>query len=317
MAIKENYSFQSADDAKTTIHAVKWLPEDGDVKAVLQLNHGMIEYIERYTEFAEFLTERGFAVFGHDHIGHGDSVASEADWGIMHTKTPSDTVVEDMFSNYKIVKAAYPDTPYFILGHSMGSYLLRKFLSVKAKELQGVNGAIIMGTGTESDGAIKAGMTVCKLIAAFKGWDYKSSMVAGLMYGAPYKGYDIDGTSDHSNSWLSRNVESVDKYYSDPKDTFAFSLNGYRLLLECTGFDNKAENIAAMQKDMPLLVISGADDPVGGRSVGTTAAYDKFVAAGISDVTLKLFDKDRHEILNELDRRDVYQFIFDWMTERI
>lgn len=317
MAIKENYTFKSADDNNTTIHAVKWLPDDGQVKAVIQLNHGMIEYIERYTEFAEFLTNNRFAVFGHDHIGHGDSVASEADWGIMHTATPSDTVIEDMFSNYKIVKEQYPDTPYFILGHSMGSYLLRKFLVVKAEELKGVNGAIIMGTGTEADGAIKAGMVACKVIAAFKGWDYKSSMVAGLMYGPAYKGYDTDGTVDHSKSWLSRNVESVDKYYSDPKDTFAFSLNGYRLLLECTGFDNKIDNISKMNKDMPILFVSGAEDPVGGRGVGTTAASEKFKQAGIKDVTLKLFKDDRHEILNEPDRQDVYKYILDWMLPRI
>ena len=316
MAIKENYTFQSKDREGTVIHGVKWTPEQGEVKAVLQINHGMQEYIERYSEFAEYLTERGFVVFGHDHIGHGESVKSEADWGIMHTDTPSDTMVEDMFSNYKIAKEQYPTQPYFILGHSMGSYLLRKFLCVKAKDLQGINGAVIMGTGTEADGAIKAGMTVVKLIAAIKGWDYKSAFVANLMFSAPYKKYDVTG-QDKANSWLSRNVESVTKYYNDPKDTYAFSLNGYRVLLECTGFDNKMENIQKMQKDMPIFFVSGKEDPVGNLGAGVEMAYKKFRDAGIQDVSMKLYENDRHEILNELDRQDVYQDLYQWFTDRM
>ncbi|MCR4999759.1 MAG: lysophospholipase, partial [Lachnospiraceae bacterium] len=128
--ITENYSFQSSDKDATKIHGVKWMPDNGEVKAVIQLNHGMIEYIERYAEFAEYLTQRGFVVMGHDHIGHGESVRNQEDWGIMRTDTPSDTLVEDMFTNYRIIRGQYPDKPFFILGHSMGSYLLRKFLSV-------------------------------------------------------------------------------------------------------------------------------------------------------------------------------------------
>ncbi|MBQ1900930.1 MAG: alpha/beta fold hydrolase [Lachnospiraceae bacterium] len=316
MAVKENYTFLSCDNEKTTIHGVKWMPEHGDVKAVLQINHGMQEYIERYTEFAEFMTEHGFVVFGHDHIGHGDSVSSEADWGIMHTDTPSDTMVSDMFSNYKIAKEQYPDKPYFILGHSMGSYLLRKFLVKKAGELKGVNGAIIMGTGTESDITIKAGMAVVKMVAACKGWDYKSKFVAGLMFSAPYKKFDVTGR-DKANSWLSRNVDSVTKYYSDPKDTYMFSLNGYRVLLECTGFDNRMENIRKMNLDIPVFFVSGKDDPVGNLGAGVTLAYEKFKEAGVRDVSMKLYENDRHEILNELDRQDVYEDILKWFEEHM
>ncbi len=314
--ITENYTFQSSDTEKTTIHGVKWTPDDGEVKAVIQLNHGMIEYIERYAEFAEYLTKRGFVVMGHDHIGHGDSVRSSADWGIMHTDTPSDTLVEDMFTNYRIIRGQYPDKPFFILGHSMGSYLLRKFLSVKADQLEGVNGAVIMGTGTVDDGAIKAGSAVCKLIALFRGWDYKSKLVAGLMYDANYKKFDVTG-ENKEKSWLSKNIDSVTKYYNDPKDTFAFSLNGYRVLLEATAYDNKMENIAKMRREMPILFVSGEDDPVGGLGEGVKLACNKFIEAGIKDVSMKLYKDDRHEILNELDRETVYSDIYQWMAERM
>ncbi|MBP5266130.1 MAG: alpha/beta fold hydrolase [Lachnospiraceae bacterium] len=312
----ENYTFQSSDNEKTTIHGVKWTPDDGEVKAVIQLNHGMIEYIERYAEFAEYLTKRGFVVMGHDHIGHGESVRSSADWGIMHTDTPSDTMVEDMFTNYRIIRGQYPDKPFFILGHSMGSYLLRMFLSKKANQLEGVNGAIVMGTGTVDKGAISAGSAVCKLIALFRGWDYKSKFVAGLMFDANYKCYDVCG-NDVTKSWLSRNEESVKEYYSNPKTTFAFSLNGYRTLLEATSFDNDMNNINKMRKDMPILFVSGDKDPVGAMGEGVKIACNKFIEAGIKDVSMKLYPDDRHEILNDLDRETVYADIYQWMAERL
>ena len=211
MANKEVYTFSSADGV-STIHAVKWLPDDGNVTAVLQITHGMVEYIERYTGFAEFLASKNIAVIGHDHIGHGDSVKSEEEWGIMHCEHPSDVMVEDIFTNYKKGKEMFPDKPYFILGHSMGSYMLRKFLCEKANDIAGIDGAVIMGTGTESDGAIKAGSTILNMIAAFKGVDHRSKFVAGLMYGSTYKGYDTDGTGDRTKSWLNRDVDEVNKY---------------------------------------------------------------------------------------------------------
>ena len=169
--MKEYYNFLSSDKEQTKIHGVKWMPE-GEPKAVIQLVHGMIEYIERYDEFAEFLNTKGFVVFGHDHIAHGESVKSHDDWGIMHTDTPSETMVEDMFSNYKLIKEQYPNLPYFILGHSMGSYLLRHMLILKTNDFKGVNGAIVMGTGTTPENMAKLGMTVLKVLKTFKGgWE--------------------------------------------------------------------------------------------------------------------------------------------------
>ena len=313
--MKEYYKFTSADDEGTSIHGVKWTPE-GEPKAVMQLNHGMIEYIERYDEFAEFLNKQGFVVFGHDHIGHGDSVKSESDWGVLHTSTPAETCVEDMFSNYKIAKEQYPDLPYFILGHSMGSYLLRMFLTLKAQEFKGVNGAIIMGTGTVEDGTANLGMNVLKLVSFFKGWDAKVGFVANMMYGAPYKEFSTDG-SVPEKSWLSTNVESVKKYYSDPKDTFAFSLNGYRLLVGASKFDNQTANIEKINKDLPILFVSGQDDPVGDLGPGVEKACQKFKDAGIKDVSMHLFPKMRHEILNEVDRQSVYEYIYEWIEKRM
>ncbi len=312
---KEVYTFESADGV-STIHAVKWLPDDGNITAVLQITHGMVEYIERYTGLAEFLNSKNVAVIGHDHIGHGDSVKSEEEWGIMHCECPSDIMVEDIFTNYKKGKEMFPDKPYFILGHSMGSYMLRKFLCEKANDIDGIDGAIIMGTGTEADGAIKAGSTVVKMIAAFKGYDHRSKFVAGLMYGSTYKGYDTDGTGDRTKSWLNRDVDEVNKYYADPKCTYMFSLNGYKALLEATGYDNNMDNINKMRKDMPIIFMSGSQDPVGAQGEGVKAAKAKFEEAGIQDISIKLYEDYRHEILNEIGKEVVYQDIYDWMMSK-
>ena len=316
MAKKEIYTFDSCDEVGTKIHAVKWTPDDGNVKAAIELCHGMIEYIERYSEFAEYLAERGFAVFGHDHIGHGESVKDPSDWGNLHTDTPSKTVIEDMFTQYKLMREQYPSVPCFILGHSMGSYLLRKMLSVHANGLSKLSGAIIIGTGTEANIAISIGTMIVKSQIKKHGRDFKSPSVAKLMFGPAYKNFDITG-SDPSRSWLSKNIESVKKYYSDPKDTFMFSVNGYLLLLECTKFDNSIENIKKIRRDLPILFVSGADDPVGGLSKGVSMAYQKFVNAGITDVTLKLYENDRHELLQETDRQQVFSDIYDWMEKRM
>ncbi len=312
---KEVYTFESADGV-STIHAVKWLPDDGNITAVLQITHGMVEYIERYTGLAEFLNSKNVAVIGHDHIGHGDSVKSEEEWGIMHCECPSDIMVEDIFTNYKKGKEMFPDKPYFILGHSMGSYMLRKFLCEKANDIDGIDGAIIMGTGTEADGAIKAGSTVVKMIAAFKGYDHRSKFVAGLMYGSTYKGYDTDGTGDRTKSWLNRDVDEVNKYYADPKCTYMFSLNGYKALLEATGYDNNMDNINKMRKDMPIIFMSGSQDPVGAQGEGVKAAKAKFEEAGIQDISIKLYEDYRHEILHEIGKEVVYQDIYDWMMSK-
>lgn len=309
MIREEIYTFMSA-DKESEIHCHKWLPE-GEPVAVLQLVHGMVEYIERYDEFARFLCEKGYAVAGHDHIGHGDSVKSPEQWGIMKGEHPSDIMVEDIYTHYTMIEEQHGNIPHFILGHSMGSYMTRKFLSVKAEKLERLSGAVIMGTGTEADGAISAGLAVIGILSAIKGKNYRSTFVQGMTYGGPYKKYDCYG-KDYANSWLSKNVENVEKYYHDPKCTFLFSLNGYKGLVESTKYDNNMENIKKMRKDMPLLVVSGADDPVGNMGEGVKAAAEKFKAAGITDVTLKLYENDRHEILNELDRETVFADLYNW-----
>lgn len=308
----EIFKYKSADN-KTNIEAVRWIPDSGEYWAILQITHGMVEYKERYEPFAEFLTQNGFMVVAHDHLGHGESVISKDDWGYMADENPSDTLVEDMHTLRRMVQSDNPDKDYFMLGHSMGSYMLRKYLS---RYGSGLKGAIVMGTGCVPDGITKAALFLTKVVAKFRGWRYRSSFIEGLTFGKPYKRYDITG-KDATNSWLSKNTESVKKYYSDPKCTFKFTLNAYKGLFEAVYFDNQPENIAKIPKELPILMVSGADDPVGDMGVGVEQVHQKFCQAGIKDVTCKLYKDDRHEILNELDRQQVYDDILQWLQSKM
>lgn len=308
MTKEEVFSFPSA-DGRTTVHAVRWTPEDGKYRAVLQITHGMVEYIERYRAFAEFLNDNGFLVVGHDHIGHGESVVSKDEWGYF-AEHPSDTVVADMHTLREMTQKEHPGVPYFMLGHSMGSYMLRKYLAIHG---EGLTGAIIMGTGCIQDNTTKLAMFIAKLQAAFFGWHHRSKLLQKLSYDKYYHQFDLTG-KDASNSWLTKDEEIVKTYYADPKCTFVFTVNAYMGLFEAVLFDNQQENIEAVPKSLPLFFVSGAMDPVGSCGSGVKKVYNKFDTAGKEDITWKLYDNDRHEILNETDRDVVYHDILAWMN---
>ena len=305
----EAFKYKSA-DKKTMIDAVRWLPDNGEYKAVLQITHGMVEYKERYMPFAEFMTENGFMVVAHDHLGHGESVSSKKDWGYMAEGHPSDILVKDMHTLRTTIQKENPGKPYFMLGHSMGSYMLRKYLAIHG---EGLTGAIIMGTGCIPDNTTKLAMFIAKLQAAFFGWHHRSKLLQKLSYDKYYHQFDLTG-KDASNSWLTKDEEIVKTYYADPKCTFVFTVNAYMGLFEAVLFDNQQENIEAVPKSLPLFFVSGAMDPVGGCGSGVKKVYNKFDTAGKEDITWKLYDNDRHEILNETDRDVVYHDILAWMN---
>lgn len=308
----ENFTFLST-DKKTNIHAVKWTPDSGEYHAILQITHGMIEYIERYAQFAEFLTEQGYMVVGHDHLGHGQSVATQEDWGYVGHPKPSDLLVEDMHKLRTLIQGENAEVPYFMLAHSMGSYMLRKYLTIHPEKLKG---AIIMGTGMVPDSTTRIGMFTVKFLSIFRGWHYRSKFVANAAFGKPYRRYDLTGKT-LSNSWLTKDEDIVKSYYSDPRCTFRFTINGYQALFEAVLYDGQPENAAKIPKDLPLFIVSGEDDPVGDLGVGVKKVYDLYKNAGIEDITYKLYEKDRHEILNELDKKTVYADILSWMNIRM
>lgn len=307
--IREDFHFLSK-DKKTKIHGVRWLPDDGAVSGVIQLVHGMQEYIGRYEEFARFLTDKGYLVVGHDHLGHGESVRDSGHLGYFCKKRSSETLVADMHQVTDMTKRAYPELPYFIFGHSMGSYLLRRYLTVYGAQ---VDGAVICGTGSVPDYVCRVGMLCCSAIAMFRGWHYRSSFVKKMTFGKSYEAFCTDD-SDPTNSWICGNPEVIRRYYQDPLCTFDFTLNGFYGLFATVCYDEQERYVKRIPLDLPVFMIAGAQDPVGDAGVGVKRVYRQYKKAGLKDVTMKLYEGARHEILNECNRADVYADIWEWIS---
>lgn len=312
MTREERFAFPSA-DGKTMIDAVKWIPEDGNYHAILQISHGMVEYIDRYKHFAEFLNNNGYLVVGHSHLGHGASVVSKDEWGYFADKNSAEVLINDMHTLRTVVQSENEGVPYFMLGHSMGSYLLRRYLTVYNDNLRG---AIIMGTGCVEDNLSKMGRSLCRVMAVFLGWHHRSQFVKSLTFGGPYKKFDMDG-SNPENNWLTRDVEIVKHYYGEPRCRFTFTLNGFHTLMDTVYYDNQMENIKKTPAKLPIFMVSGADDPVGDMGDGVKKVYYKYEEAGMKDITYKLYEKGRHEILNEVNKEKVFDDLLSWMEVHI
>lgn len=301
--MKREFYYPSRDGV-TKIHAIEWIPE-GEVTTVLQMCHGMVEYIDRYHEFADFLTKHGVYVVGHDHLGHGKSVVSQEKLGFFHETDGNAYVIADIQQLRMQTAKKYPGVPYFIMGHSMGSFLVRQYLGLYSG---GLSGAIIMGTGEQPSLVVNAGKLVCKIIAAIKGWDYRSRFVNNLAVGAYEKKMGA--------AWLSKNPENVKKYHEDPLCGFVFTVNAYYHMFSGIAKMNQQEKEGKVAKSLPLLFVAGKDDPVGNYGKGVENVYNKYKKCGYQDVQLKLYKEDRHEILNEEDKDVVFQDILAWLEIR-
>lgn len=310
MAEKREFTFPSR-DGRTEIHAVEWSPKQGAVRAVLQIFHGMIEFIDRYEEFAEFLTERGFVVVGNDHLGHGTSIVSKRDYGFFSEKNGNTAVLADVHHLKRITEKRYPDIPYYILGHSMGSFLLRQYLCLRGAEL---DGAVIMGTGTQPIPLLKLGRGLCRGMAAIFGWHYRSRFIDMLAFGGYNKHFRPARTE---RDWITKDEVLVDRCLADERCTFRFTVNGYYNLFTSIEAASKKKNLRKMPKDLPILFVAGGDDPVGAFGKGVEQVKAGFEAVGMRDVTKIIYETDRHEILNETDRQTVYEDIYVWLGERL
>lgn len=292
-------------DKRSTVHWYKW-----DVEkpvAVLQIIHGMCEYIERYAAFAEYLNSFGIVVVGNDHIGHGKSVDSPKDYGYFGKEDGWKHFVEDVEQLRTIVKAEYPDIPYFIMGHSMGSFVCRSWLRMFGK---GVDGAIIMGTAGANP-AVGVGKTLAKLIRGVKGERHISKLITAMAFGSYNKQIPNAKTN---NDWLSRDEEVVKKYISDPACRFTFTVSGYIDLFNLLTFI-QGDWYKEVPKDLPMLLVAGDADPVGAYGKGPAEVAEGLKEAGCEDVSLILYEGMRHEILNEFGKEavmeDIKMFILD------
>ena len=298
-------------DGNTEIHTIEWKPE-GEVRAVLQICHGMVEYIRRYDEFAQFLCGKGYYVVGNDHLGHGKSIQAKSEYGFFNEKYGNACVLGDMHTLRQRTEKKYPGVPYFMLGHSMGSSLLRQYIQMYGN---GLSGAVLMGTVADhKKAALLFGKRLCRVMAAFRGWHYRSRMVDKLVLGAYNKKFKPARTRA---DWITSDNENLDTYVSDPLCSFMSTVNAYYNVFSGMIGIQRKESVYMIPKGLPILFLSGADDPVGEFGKGVRKIYEKYRAAGIQDVTLRLYTGDRHELLNETDREQVYKDLLGWFEKHI
>ena len=287
----------------------EWKKEElNEYKGVVQLVHGMQEHIDRYSDFANFLAENGYIVVGHSHLGHGDSVTTKEEYGYFAEKDGWWRLVEDVHLLQNKVQKKYPDMNYIIMGHSMGSLVVRSYLT---KYKDNISKAIISGTSGQKYGLI-AGQVLINIIKLAKGDHYRSQLVEKLITGSFNDNFKPNRTNA---DWLSRDEKQVDKYLADEKCGINFTLQAYQDLLKGTRYLSKQRNVNKTLK-VPMLLFSGTKDPVGANGKGVIRVYRMLKKAGLEFVTLKLFEDGRHEMLNETNKEEVYQFILDWIEQR-
>lgn len=303
--ITTDFGFPSADGA-STIHGIIWQPAGVQPRGVVQLIHGMAEHIKRYEPFAAHLVDQGFLVCGHDHIGHGKSAAEE-DLGHMPLKNGSEILIEDSHTVRGIASSIFPDLPYFMFGHSMGSYTLRVYLTMYGGDLAG---AIICGTGWIPQAVSVVGSRIARGLAKLKGERGHSDLVRSMVTGVFSK--DIDNPRTEFD-WISTNEENVDDFIQDELSGFDFTLGGYISLIRMAGMASSLERAKKIPHNLPLLFIAGSDDPVGAHGRGVAEAVRLMKKAGASDVKVIIYGGMRHEILNEKDKEAVFRDVSKWL----
>lgn len=300
------FSFLST-DRRTSLAAYVVSPQKP--LAMVQISHGMCEYFGRYEAFANFLAAHGYLVFGHDHLGHGGSAASPEDLGFVAEKGGADLLVKDVLALSHKMKDEHPDLPLILFGHSMGSFIAREAI---AREGQLYDACVICGTGGPETPA-SAGKLLANLMIAFKGVKYRSQMLKKIAF----SGYlsQIEQPCD-PNAWLTRDESVVRKYNADPFCTYTFTLSAYRDLFDLVAWVSHKMWAKRLPQSLPLLVVGGEKDPVGSWGKGMKTVYDRIKAAGTDDVSLKLYPEMRHEILNELEKEQVWSDLLQWMEEK-
>lgn len=283
-----------------------WMPEAAPV-GVLQISHGVAEHVERYDDFANYLASKGWKVVAGDHLGHGKSAPDTRGW--FGRKNGWFNVVADLENIRK--ENCIDGLPYFILGHSMGSFLLRTYLTRYPNSP--LSGAVISGTGWQPDAMLKAGIALCDVQKAIRGSDKTSNLINKIAFGS-YNARIENPKS--SNDWLTTRADIVEQYDLDPLCGFPMTIGLAKDMFSGIAYNQKTENLDKMNKSLPVFFISGDMDPVGNYGEGVTASRDAFVSAGMKSVNIKLYPGGRHEMLNERNWRDVYSDIYIWISSR-
>lgn len=290
------------------IHTYFW-EAVSDARAVVQISHGMAEHAERYAGFAEWLNDRGYTVYADDHRGHGRTAGIPDEIGYIG-EDGFNRIVEDEYILTKLIKEKHPGLPVFLLGHSFGSFIAQEYIS---RYGGGIAGVILSGSAMNDGPDVKAGLMIASVMKLF-GDKRPNALLDGLMFGRFNS--RVENPSGKFD-WLSRDGREVARYDGDPLCGGVFTTNFfYEMLKGLSGLYTR-EKTAGIPKKLPVCIISGENDPVGGYGKRVAKLHALYVRLGIEDLTLKLYRGGRHEMLNEINREEVFEDIAAWLEPRI
>jgi len=289
------------------IHGCRWTPE-GAPRAVVQILHGIAEYVERYDEFASYLNSHGILVVAEDHMGHGQSINGEGIQGYFHGGWF--TAVEDSMQLMADTRAEFPDVPYILFGHSMGSFMARTILCRYPD--CGLTGAVICGTGWQPVLGLPVVIRIVEAVCKKNGETMPSEKLQNLVFGSYNRKVEHPRTAF---DWLTRDAGIVDAYIAHPLCGFIASAGLLRDMMKGMYYSEQKENLAKMNKSLPVFFIAGGDDPVGPYGKGVHTCAEAFRKAGMEDVSVRIYPLCRHEILNEINREQVYADVLKWIEK--
>lgn len=297
-------------DGITDVAYYVFKPRSVEPKAIIQLSHGMCEYLLRYENLARELCKRGYIFCGNDHLGHGNTAETENELGFTAVGGGSAILVKDVYKLTKLMKQDHPTLPVVLIGHSMGSFIARLYIEHFADE---ICAAVIVGTGgPEAPAAL--GKKLAQVIINKKGEYERSELLDKLAFGSYNKKFKKE-TVPHA--WLTRDENIRELYDADRFCNYKFTARGFYDLFDMLDAVSKKSWAKGVKKDLPILIMSGDKDPVGNYGKGVRKVYDRLVAAGVEDVTLRLYVDGRHELFNEINKEVVIKNTVDWIEDHL
>ena len=302
----ERTGFLSA-DGKTSVAAYFWYDADVRPRAIIQLSHGMCEYVERYDAWARRFVEAGYVFCGNDHLGHGNTAPSKKELGFMAKRGGAALLVEDTHKMTLLAKERFPDVALVLYGHSMGSFVARAYLTRYGTELAG---ALISGTAGPGQ-PTGMGKALAHAVGAMRGDHHRSNLLTAIAFGSYNKKFQKEKCLF---SWLTRDESVRATYADDPFCTFVFTTAGYDTLFSLLGEVSDKKWARAVPKELPLLLFAGDMDPVGNYGKGVRAVYDRLVKEGCN-AQLQLYEGGRHEMHNETNKDEVFADLVRYLEE--
>lgn len=291
------------------VKGYQWIYPDSELKGVVIISHGMAEHIDRYDEFALELCNHGYTVFGHNHRGHKDSILTDEDYGYMNDEDNFNILVSDLLEIINKVKEKYPNLPLYLFGHSMGSFVSQRFIELYGSK---VNGVILCGSSKNPGFLVNMGIMLSKIVMNIKGRRYRSKFINNIVFGSYNKKFKPNKTD---SDWLNSNPQEVALYVNDKYCGGIFTVSYFYDFFR--GLKTISQNYDLIPKKLPILIISGDKDPVGGYGKYITNLYTTLKNKEINDLEMILYKNGRHEILKEYSKKQTFNDVINWLDQKV